>query len=253
MAGSTGNGNVNGPQNKINRHNTTFRINLQPFWPNSPATWFILAEAQFALGRITSKDLTKYRYVVAALPQGIAESVMDILHDPPASNLYAHLKKVLIERHSVSIECRIRNLLSDADISDRKPSTFFHTLKALAHCGSGTTVDEEVLLKIWLSKMPQAISMALIPYNSDSVVKILGVADRVWEALQNFNVALVANACPSGESSPLSVEHNPFALASNSLMRVERLKNEISELNQMIASLKVERETCSSENYGTLV
>lgn len=72
-------------------------IKLPVFWSNSPSTWFVQAEAQFALAQITS-DLTRYNYIISSLPQDIAESVTDILENPPTKNLYNNLKNNLISR-----------------------------------------------------------------------------------------------------------------------------------------------------------
>lgn len=53
-------------------------VKLPAFWANSPRTWFIQAEAQFTLGKITAAR-SKYNYVVATLPEEISDSVADIL------------------------------------------------------------------------------------------------------------------------------------------------------------------------------
>lgn len=137
-------------------------VKLPVFWSSNPLTWFIQAEAQFSLGKITS-DVSKYNYVVATLPQDIAESVSDILKSPPNADLYTNLKKVLIERYSLSLESRIQKLVSGEEIGDEKPSEFFRTLQRLAgHCG---TVGNDLLKKLWMSRLPQIISVALIPQN----------------------------------------------------------------------------------------
>lgn len=119
-------------------------IKLPSFWPNSPSTWFIQAEAQFSLGRI-KKDSNRYNYVVAALPQDVAESIVDILEAPPLTEKYEYLKKVLIERHSLSMERRIKKIITDEEMGDKKPSEFYRKLKQLA--GSSGTVGVELIKK----------------------------------------------------------------------------------------------------------
>jgi hypothetical protein len=42
------------------------QIKLPPFWPEDPASWFRLAEGQFAL-RNVNDPVTKYYHVLAAL------------------------------------------------------------------------------------------------------------------------------------------------------------------------------------------
>lgn len=51
-------------------------VKLPPFWSNSPATWFLQAEAQFALNKIKS-DSIKYYNVITSLSQEISESISD--------------------------------------------------------------------------------------------------------------------------------------------------------------------------------
>lgn len=247
MAGDNGNGSGDDDKNSAAELNAVSVVKLQPFWPNSPATWFISAEAQFTLSRISS-DVSKYNYVVASLPQDVAESIMDVLQDPPVINLYAHLKKILIDRHSLSIERRIKKLISDEHMGDKKPSEFYRQLKALATGDSGTTVGEDLILKLWLNRLPQVINIALIPHKNESTDKLQNVADQVWEAMQNSNVSVIEGACNS------SVVRNPFSSSSqshNEMNRVERLENEIYELKQMISDLKLHNQGRSrSQNRG---
>ena len=82
-------------QYKIPSEVNALIVKLPVFWSNNPRTWFIQAEAQFQLGKITA-DVSKYNYVVASLPQEIAESISDLLEKPPTAGLYDNLKKVLI-------------------------------------------------------------------------------------------------------------------------------------------------------------
>ena len=42
-------------------------VKLSPFWAESPLLWFVQAEAQFTINRISS-DVNKYFHIVSALP-----------------------------------------------------------------------------------------------------------------------------------------------------------------------------------------
>ena len=131
-------------------------VKLPVFWSNNPRTWFIQAEAQFQLGKITA-DISKYNYVVASLPQEIAESISDLLEKPPRTGLYNNLKQMLIDRHSLSIEGRIKKLVSEEEMGDKRPSDYFRKLQRLA--GSCGTVGEELIKKLWITRLPQSISI----------------------------------------------------------------------------------------------
>lgn len=86
-------------------------VKLPQFWSNSPSTWFIQAESQFSISRVSS-EVSKYHYVVAALPQDIIESIIDFIQNPPLKDIYLEIKKLLIDRHSLSVEKRIEKLIS---------------------------------------------------------------------------------------------------------------------------------------------
>lgn len=192
-------------------------VKLPTFWSSNPRTWFIQAEAQFTLGKITA-DVSKYNYVVATLPQEIAESVSDILENPPNAGLYDNLKNNLIERHTLSLESRIKKLVSDEEMGDKKPSDYYRTLRRLA--GSSTTVGDDLLKKLWMSRLPQAVSVALIPQKDDEIDKLMKLADQVWEAIKTANIS---------------------AVSASSSANNDDLRGEISSLRAMIEKLSFDR------------
>lgn len=222
MAGDSNDGNEgnNSTPTDIN----ALIVKLPAFWANNPRTWFIQAEAQFALGKITA-DVSKYNYVVATLPEDIADSVSDILENPPNADVYKNLKDTLIDRHSLSLEARIKKLVSDEEMGDRKPSEYYRALKRLA--GSTSTVGEELLKKLWVSKLPQTISLALIPQKDDEVDKLTKLADSVWEAIKTANVS---------------------AVSTGSTPNNDDLRGEINSLKAMIEKLSFDRSRGRSRN-----
>lgn len=176
---SSNNGNDAGRMNSI-------KVKLPTFWQTSPETWFIQAEAEFALSRITS-EASKYNYVVRALPQEVADSITDLLKQRPTVDAYKQIKEKLIERHSLSIETRIRKLISDEMIGDKKPSEFYRKLLHLA--GDFGTVGEELVKKLWLNRLPNVISIALIPQSGADIQTLMKVADQIYEAVQSSNLS----------------------------------------------------------------
>lgn len=234
---NNGSGNSNGTNQGTPTDINALIVKLPTLWASNPRTWFIQAESQFSLGKITA-DVSKYNYVVATLPQEIAESVSDILENPPNADLYANLKKSLIDRHSLSLESRIKKLVSDEEVGDRKPSEFFRTLQRLAgNCG---TVGEALLKELWMSKLPQTINVALIPQRDGDLTALLKLADQVWEAIQTANISAVNSQGHSGQCS--STSHS-------------ELRGEINELKLMIEKLSFDRsrnrDRSSSRNRST--
>lgn len=218
-----GNNDTEDPSQNEKKDNVCFRevqaIKLPPFWAHSPATWFIQAEAQFNLSRITA-DATKYNYVVANLTQDVAESIADQLESPPKTEMYENIKKVLIARHSLSIEKRISKLISGEQMGDKSPSEFYRALKKLA--GPSSPVGDDLILKLWLNRLPNLINIALIPLKKTDMDSIMTTADQIWEALSTA----------SGSTSSVN------AIASSSEdARFKKLESEMKELKSMIANI----------------
>lgn len=205
-------------------------IRLPQFWVNSPETWFAQAEAQFLIGRI-NKDILKYNHVLTSLPQTALESVLDFIQNPPASNIYEQFKNTLIERHSLSEERRIEKLLSSEEIGDRKPSEYLRSLKQLA--GASGSISNTFIKKLWLRRLPQIISIALIPQQDKEESEIVSLADKIWEA------ATPIRGLPSvstiGDNTMVDRNSRTQPNSQNELLR------EIKHLKTMMKSLSVTR------------
>lgn len=215
------------------------KVKLPTFWNNSPETWFIQAEAEFTLSRITN-DLSKYNYVVRALPQEVAESINDLLKQRPTVNAYKQIKEKLIERHSLSIEARIKKLINDETIGDRKPSEFYRKLLDLAgDCG---TVGEELVKKLWLNRLPNVVSVSLIPIGETDIQTLIKIADQIHEAVQGSNLSALNYANSQGNLQP-NFQYNQasnFHPISNNTApsSIESLQAEISELRKAIGQFR---------------
>ncbi|XP_043469293.1 uncharacterized protein LOC122502982 [Leptopilina heterotoma] len=155
-------------------------LRIQQFWPNKIELWFRLLEAQFATSRI-SKDDTKFNITIANFGKKYVEQVEDIIISPPDEKKYECLKKVLIKRLSDSDSSRVRRLLENEEIGDRKPSQFFRDLKKLAT----TSVPEEFILTLWKNRLPTDIQRVLAASNIADVSSLIDTADRVHEIPRN--------------------------------------------------------------------
>lgn len=196
------------------------QIRLPQFWPNSVNTWFIQVEAQFSISRITN-DLSKYNYLISALPLDVAESITDILENPPDADLYSNLKKILISRHSLSIERRIKRIISDEEMGDSKPSDFYRKLKSLA--GTSGTIGDDLIKKLWFARLPHLVNVALIPLTDKSIDSILEAADKIWEAVQS-----------SSEKISVVDKTSQQCSSSNSAnSRLSKIEKELSEIKDM--------------------
>ncbi|XP_054257400.1 uncharacterized protein LOC128982465 [Macrosteles quadrilineatus] len=152
-------------------------VKLPPFWPERPSLWFCQVDSQFLISGITNDD-TKFHYVVSQLDTGIAAEVEDIITNPPQGDKYGHLKKKLIERLSASEEQRVRRLLSEEDLGDRKPSQFLRHLRSLA---GSTPLQDNMLRQLWLRRLPPHSQAILTTQLELSLDKLAELADKIME------------------------------------------------------------------------
>ncbi|XP_049948027.1 uncharacterized protein LOC126456319 [Schistocerca serialis cubense] len=128
-------------------------IRLPPFWPDNPVLWFAQAEASFSCAGITV-EATKFALIVSQLDQRYAAEVQDIITAPPEAGAYARLKSELIRRVAASQEDRIRQVLTQEEIGDRKPSQYLRHLRSKVDT---VTVPDSLLRTLWSSRLPPQI------------------------------------------------------------------------------------------------
>lgn len=131
-------------------------LKLPNFWIKQPKLWFVQLESEFLFYRIRS-DGVKYNSVIRHLDQQVFVTVADIVKNPSVSEKYICLKEALISRFSDSEEKRIHQLLASLELNDKKPSDLLREVRQLA---SGAIADN-VLLTIWLQRLPQCVHATL--------------------------------------------------------------------------------------------
>ncbi|XP_061706807.1 uncharacterized protein LOC133517489 [Cydia pomonella] len=151
-------------------------VKVPVFWPEKPAVWFAQMESQFSVSNITA-DATKYNYIVAQLDSQYAAEVEDIIVSPPATDKYKKIKEELIKRLSVSRQKKVKQLLSQEELGDRKPSQFLHHLRHLA----GPNIPDEFLLSIWTSRLPSNLQFVIASKPNDPIEELAELADRVHD------------------------------------------------------------------------
>lgn len=184
-------------QNEVEAKVCRVAVKLPTFWADKPAIWFAQVEAQFQIANIVL-DATKYNYVVGHLDQKLAGEVEDLITNLPSEGKYEKLKKVLIQRLSISQEKRVRQLLSDEELGDRKPSQFLRHLRSLA----GTALsDDNIIRQLWLRRLPQQAQAILAAQADLNLEKVSELADKIVElapepavcsASSTFTLAILA-------------------------------------------------------------
>ncbi|KAJ8729839.1 hypothetical protein PYW07_016877 [Mythimna separata] len=171
-----------------------FRVGVRvpPFWPEKPAIWFAQIEGQFAISNITA-DTTKFYYVVSHLDPRYAAEVEDVIVNPPAADRYSRLKTELIKRLSESSEKKVHQLLTHAELGDRKPSQFLRHLQHLA----GPTVPDEFLRTIWSSRLPSNIQSIIASQATSPLNVLADLADRIHDVVPRGHEVAATSATPS--------------------------------------------------------
>ena len=100
------------------------------FRPADPALWFARAESMFNMRGIKDQR-TKFDHVAFAISNEFATEVRDILMNPPKDQPYESLKGKLIRRLQSSERKRLRQLLTEEELGDRKPSQLIRCMQQL--------------------------------------------------------------------------------------------------------------------------
>ena len=131
-------------------------IKLATFWEQQPKVWFLQAEAQFHIRKLTD-DTTKYYHVVAALDQETSGRVLDTLSAPPADNKYTDLKQRLLTAFGLSKRERASKLLHLHPLGDRKPSELMDEMLSLLADHGFCFLAEQ----LFLEQLPEDIRLQL--------------------------------------------------------------------------------------------
>ncbi|KYN06793.1 hypothetical protein ALC62_02253 [Cyphomyrmex costatus] len=214
-----------------------FEIKPIPFWKTKPDLWFVKIEALFRIADITV-DVIKYNYVIQCLDDTSLTVVSDFVLKPPAADIkYLILKYRLIEKFAKenSAERKLRELLDEVDLSDRRPSQVLRRMRDLAQ----NSVSEEVLRSLWLQRLLQQIQATLTATKYD----LEELADRIMDVLPIGNNT-VATLTPTQATSMDSQ-------MSTLLDRVEKLETHLSRSESHVSSDRHcrSRSRSKSENH----
>lgn len=207
-------------------------VKVPPFWYQKPAMWFAHIETQFRVVGITA-DQTKYDYVVSNLDMKVMTEVEDIVTNPPDDGKYERLKSELINRLSTSEEQRVRQLLTEEELGDRKPTQFLRHLRSLA----GTTLtDESILRQLFMRRLPQHLQVILAA-SADPLDDIASRADKILEVAPSITPT----------STPQFV-HAAAAPCSEDPFGFRSFADQMQKLTDSVAALSAHSRTSRSRS-----
>jgi hypothetical protein len=126
------------------------QIKLPPFWPEDTASWFRLAEGQFALCNVAD-PVTRYYHVLAALSVDSVRLVRHVLHDDTGPESYERLRASLLASHSLSNYQKMERMMRLPPLGDRKPSVMLAEMLEYCPAGESTTT---VFAFLYLQRLP---------------------------------------------------------------------------------------------------
>lgn len=163
--------------------------------------WFIQIESKFRVrGIITSG--TKYDYLVSSLPTEIIEMISDFISNPPKTDAYNKLKKLVLSRGANSEQRRLDNLLNHIEIGDQKPSELYRLMESLA--SDNSLVNKDLLWELWIQKLPSSLQPCVIAMKeTHQLDQVFILVDRIHESTRpKSKIFLVRTDAPSSASNP---------------------------------------------------
>ena len=204
---------------------------LPSFWPGDVELWFSLCEAEFDACRITRQE-TRFGHIARTLPPEVAQEVRDLIVSRPTTDPYDALKDAVIKRTSVSEQRRLRELLSDEELGDRKPSQLLRRMRQLL---GQRKFDDTLLRQLFLQRLPaQVQSILAVSKDSVSLEDMAELADRILD---------VQPPEPPRTVAELSRDH-----LSERLSRLERMVERLTE--QLSSTVIASRGRSSSRRRG---
>ena len=176
-------------------------IQLSSFWAQQPEVWFLQAEAQFDIRKITD-DTTKYYHVVAALDQETSGRVLDTLSAPPADNKYTDLKQRLLTTFGPSKRELASKLLHLHPLGDRKPSVLMDEMLSLLADHGFCFLAEQ----LFLEQLPDDIRLQLSNDDFTHPLVLASKVDVLWIAKQQ--AATTINKVTSQPKGQITTTHD---------------------------------------------
>ena len=195
-------------------------IKVPPFWKKNVKVWFLQVESQFITSNITCEK-TKYHYVLGSLDSEIAETISDFISQPLTRQPYQDLKNKLINEYSESEQRKIKKLLTELELGDKKPSVLLRQMRELA----GTSVQDDFLKSMFLQRLPVNIRTVLAS-SSDNLNSLATMADKIIEI----------------NGAPTFVSNIDKTASDNASVRLTNLETQIAQLTTSIERLTHNRK-----------
>ena len=167
-------------------------VQLPAFDKVEPETWFTVADANFALRKVTDST-TKYYYVLSKLDAASLRKLSAFLKVPRSADPYQDLRRKLCRTYEPSLEQKLDTLLATKEMGDERPIEFALELQRLAANATG----EDYLKRIFVRSLPPSIATAISKTRSSTFDELAEAADDAW-------MTAAANAAEAASVSAIS-------------------------------------------------
>ena len=152
-------------------------VQLPSFDKIEPMAWFAVAEANFALRKVTDST-TKYYYVLSKLDSSTLRKLSAFLQVPRGEDPYQEIKVTLCGIFEPALEQKLDMLLATTDSGDTPPKEFGLELQRLL----GKVSIDDILKMIFLRSIRPSIVTAITGSLNSKFEAVLDAADRAWKA-----------------------------------------------------------------------
>jgi hypothetical protein len=144
-------------------------------WKSDVDLWFLQIESNFKIAGITDPK-TQFHCVVTALDVEVLSYVSDLIIAPVTDDSYNQLKTRICQQFSLSETSRLRVLLQELTLGDKRPSQLLHEMHTLA----GKKISDEVLKTLWLQRLP-IHTQQILSVSKDTLPDLAEMADKITE------------------------------------------------------------------------
>lgn len=216
--------------NAVNNNVSAVSVKVPPFWKANPALWFCQLEAQFENSRITV-DRTMYNAAVMSIDSSVLSQVSDIVLNPPNENKYLTLKNRLLERYTDSDTARLKKLLTEMTLGDKKPSHLLREMRENAGSNvAGRGLGEDALKSLWLQRLSTQCQ-AILSTSNESLENIATMADKIYE-VSGPEICSISSANASNSGSSENSLVNKIDFLCQQVSQIDFLSKQVAELKR---------------------
>lgn len=187
-----------------------YKIPFPPFASKNVEMWFWTVEKWFA-SMLVDDDNQQFFMVLLALPSQAVAVFKNQFDAPPSSDKYLFIKRLISAHFSRNQFDRIKALVTEADLGDRKPSELYAEMRDLA----GSAISHEALKGLWILRLPEQMRPSLA-FSSNDPVDFLRAADLMYEVTARNNIGRISNptVCDSNYPAHNCSENIPQSCAA---------------------------------------